>query len=236
MKAAVEVKKLSVTYPKIKQAVVSDVSFSLPKGKILMIVGPNGSGKSTLVKAILGLVESRGQVQVFGHKVEQEYHQIGYLPQNFSFDTSFPITVEEFLNISLAECSCEECLRDPKNSIKKALTQVGAQKLLSSMMSELSGGQMQRVLLAKSIVHSPKLLILDEPEAGIDHAGEESIFSLVSQMVKESHMTAILVSHDLDYVKKYADLVLVINKKIISYGPVGSALSSQVIKKIYPHE
>ena len=236
MKIAVEVKNLSVKYPKIKQTVISDISFELPKGKMLLVVGPNGSGKSTLIKAILDLVDSKGVVKIFGNFVAKEYHQIGYLPQSFDFDRSFPITVEEFLNISLAECNCEACLKDPLNSIKKALTQVGALKVLHFMMSELSGGQLQRVLLAKSIVHSPRLLILDEPEAGIDVSGEESFFSLVSHMVKEKNITAILVSHDLDYVKKYADLVLVINKKLISYGPVNTALSQKIIKQLYPNE
>ncbi len=236
MKTVVSVKNLTVKYPKINYDAIKDINFELPKGKILMVIGPNGSGKSTLIKAILGLIESEGSVQVFGNRVEKEYHQIGYLPQNFNFDRSFPITVEEFLKISLAECSCEECLSNPKKSIVKALSQVGAKNILNSMLSEISGGQLQRVLLAKSIIHSPKLLILDEPEAGIDTSGEISFFNLISKMVKEKDMTAILVSHELDYVKKYADLVLVINKKVLAFGPVDKVLRKTTISKLYGNE
>jgi len=152
---AIFVENLSVRYG--EHAVVDSVSFSIESGKIAAIVGPNGSGKTTLMKAILGLVPSRGEIIVLGQHLHDVRSRVGYVPQRFTFDRDFPITVEEFLNLARSS----KCA---SSRITTVVKEVGLTPLiLHKHLGNLSGGQLQRILIAQAILHDPAILFLDEP-------------------------------------------------------------------------
>lgn len=232
---AVTLKRVSVSYGSNHKA-IDNLTFNIPKSAITCIIGPNGSGKSTLIKAILGLTDYSGKIEVFGKPVKDYYHHIGYLPQRFSFDRTIPITVYELLLLTLNNCDCVNSESNDKQKIEAALNSVGVAQIINEPLSNLSGGQLQRVLLAKAIVHNPKLIILDEPESGVDKEGEHLIYGLLKKMVKEQKISVIMVSHDLDYANQYSDYVVAINSKLVAVGQTTKTLTKKIIDQLYSHE
>lgn len=231
IKEALTISNLTVIYPMRSDPAIEDVFFTIAPGTITMLIGPNGSGKSTVMKAILDLVPFSGEIRVFGKHVQDAYHEIGYVPQRFSFDEQFPITVDEFLNISVSQyISDNGKLRE---SINRALDEVGALGLRTQKLSSLSGGQIQRVILARAIAHRPKLLLLDEPESGIDVGGEQTFYDLVQRLVEEDGMAALVASHELDIVYTYANQVICINKRMFCSGVPREVLNQDMFSNLY---
>lgn len=228
MNAALEVNNLTIRYPEFTHAAVEAVSFFVEEGTITALVGPNGSGKTTLIRAILGLVNYSGEIRVLGKPVKNVYKNIGYVPQRFAFDQTFPITSYEFIDLAIAE-------DDPKNETKitKALKRVDAQDLTHKKLSKLSGGQLQRVLLARALVNKPKLLLLDEPETGVDVAGEQTFYDLLEKLVKKDKVTALMSSHELDIVYTYASQVVCMNKKMLCVGKPRDVLDKDTFVELY---
>lgn len=193
-----EVKNLTVRYG--AHLVIDKVSFSVEKGEIVSIVGPNGSGKSTLVKALLGLIPSTGEVLFEGKEMKKGAELASYVPQRFVFDTTFPITVKEFLSlthIDLHQAEQQELLKD-----------LHVHELFHKRLGELSGGQLQRVLIVQALLSCPKMLILDEPTTGIDVAGIKSFYEIIQHLNKEHHMTIVLISHETDVVHALSSKVV----------------------------
>ena len=208
---------------------VEDVSFSLEEGQIAILIGPNGSGKSTVLKAILGLVPFSGEVRVFGAPAAEGRRQIGYVPQRVAFDLTMPLTVEEAVRMPLLGDrgpAAEEALRHFTETL-------GIADRLDKPLGTLSGGQLKRALIARAMVTRPRLLLLDEPEAGIDVGGEQTLYELLQRLVTHHRLTALVCSHELEIVFRYADQVLCLNRRLQCTGPPAEVLTAEALAHLY---
>lgn len=188
--------------------ILSRVDFTIAAGEIVTLIGPNGSGKTSLLKALLGLVPAKGVI------ARKPGLRIGYVPQNFPRDRSLPITVGRFLRLFA-----------PPAAVDTALGRVGIGELRARQLSALSGGELARVLLARAIATKPQLLILDEPLAGVDVAGEAALYHLIAELRGEIGCGVLLVSHDLHVVMAQADRVICLNGHVCCEGK-----AEQVVK------
>ena len=205
--------------------VFRDVSFSVDPGEIIAIIGPNGSGKTTLIKSILGLItKDKGEVLVYGKPLSVSLNQIGYLPQSLQFDRSLPITVREFLELSLI---------NKKNSqaVEEKLMEVDMRDKSEAMLGTLSGGQLQRVMIARAILNDPKILFLDEPVTGIDIEAEKNFYQLIEHLNKKHGMTVIFISHELELVYDFASQVVCLNKSLVCNGVPRKVLTPELLEK-----
>lgn len=226
--AAIAVNHVTVAYG--NNVVLRDVSFAVSQGEVAALIGPNGSGKTSLMKAILGLHPSSGTIQVFGKHLHAVRDMIGYVPQRLDFDREFPITVREFMDLARhAHC--------PVTRIEAKIKEVGLpEQVLEQRLGSLSGGQLQRVLIAQAILNEPAILFLDEPAAGIDIAGEATLTEIIEHLNKEHGTTILLVSHDIGMVSDLVDNVICVNKKLLCYGPPKSALTLRKIGELFGDE
>ncbi len=184
--------------------VLSGVSLAVNPGEIVTILGPNGSGKSTLLRALLGIVPlSAGQVS------RAPDLRLGYVPQKLSVDRSMPMTVRRFLSLPLRVSDAEATA---------ALARVGLPDVEQRQMAALSGGQFQRVLLARALLVRPQLLILDEPTQGLDQPGEAAFYRLIEEVRRETGAAVLMVSHDLHVVMAASDRVICLNGHICCEG------------------
>jgi ABC-type Mn2+/Zn2+ transport system ATPase subunit len=218
---------------------LENITFTIDEGEIVAIIGPNGAGKTTLIKAILGLMPyDTGSVSVFGRpfKSNDSHVRIGYVPQRLEFDRTFPITVHELLTFTIPPFYTSPLIKNTEEEEKRIyshLAVVGAQDLIERKVGSLSGGELQRVMLAKAIVNDPTILFLDEPASGVDIEGQERFHDLVRRLNKEQGMTVILISHDLHIVYRFADNVLCMNRRLVCSGEPSKALTDEVIKSVY---
>lgn len=211
--------------------VLKSLDFSVQKGDVLAIVGPNGAGKSVLFRALLGLVPHSGRIEW------AKDLKVSYVPQKFSIDRELPLSVEEFLKFK----------KKNVNEIVDTLNSLGImaarhqhhseyhlqEHILKQRLGWLSGGQLQRVLIAWALLDNPDVLLFDEPTAGIDLGGEETIYNLLKKLHDERALTILLISHDLNIVYKYANSVLCINKEMICHGTPASVLDPASLLKLY---
>jgi len=225
-KNAVQIKGCTVSYG--DNTVVENVTFDVERGTVAAIIGPNGSGKTTLLKAMLGLVESdSGSVKIFGADINEMRDRIGYVPQRLEFDLDFPITVEEFMDLARHH----HC---PKSRIAEMLDEVGLKPHIAKrQLGRLSGGQLQRVLIAQALLNEPWLLILDEPSTGIDIVGEEAFLNIVRHLKEEHKTTILMVSHELAVVSKLVDNVICLNREMLCYGTPKAALTAETISRVF---
>ncbi len=207
---------------------VEDAHFQIPEGSIAALIGPNGSGKTTLMKAILGLIPLRsGDVFLFGKHAHQVRHLAGYVPQRFSFDGSFPITVREFLRLGQSRGCSPSVLREK-------IQEVGLTPLvLERRLGTLSGGQLQRVLIAQAILNNPSILFLDEPSTGIDVSGEALLHDVIQHLNREHGTTVFMVSHDLAMVSDMVDTVVCINRRILCAGAPREVLTHRTLAELF---
>jgi ABC-type Mn2+/Zn2+ transport system ATPase subunit len=215
--AYLEVKNVSFSYQ--QHLVLEDISFTLNKGSVSVIVGPNGAGKSTLLQVIMGLYKAdKGEVKIDGQKPNSLKHKIAYVPQKFNFDANTPVTVFEFM--SLEKCSYS---KHRPVYISKFLNQVGLKNIEKKKLGELSGGQMQRAMIARALLHEKDLLIFDEPASGIDISGEKTIYQLIKEISIKNKATCLIVAHHLDQVAQYADNLICLNKKMTCFQEIDSS-------------
>ncbi|MGX9311541.1 zinc ABC transporter ATP-binding protein ZnuC [Pantoea ananatis] len=202
MPSLVTLENVSISFD--QRQVLSGVSLELHPGKILTLLGPNGAGKSTLVRMVLGLLTpSSGRVS------RSAGLRIGYVPQKLHIDPTLPVTVERFMRLS----------RGARNQdILPALKRVQAGHLLTSPLQKLSGGETQRVLLARALLNQPQLLVLDEPTQGVDVNGQVALYDLINQLQHELNCAVLMVSHDLHLVMAKTDEVLCLNHHICCSG------------------
>ncbi|ASN14973.1 zinc transport system ATP-binding protein [Pantoea sp. PA1] len=202
MPSLVTLENVSISFD--QRQVLSGVSLELHPGKILTLLGPNGAGKSTLVRVVLGLLApSSGRVS------RSAGLRIGYVPQKLHIDPTLPVTVERFMRLS----------RGARNQdILPALKRVQAGHLLTSPLQKLSGGETQRVLLARALLNQPQLLVLDEPTQGVDVNGQVALYDLINQLRHELNCAVLMVSHDLHLVMAKTDEVLCLNHHICCSG------------------
>ena len=214
--------------------IFQDVNFTLNCGELTALIGPNGAGKSTLLKSILGEVEHKGKLNYFDAKGEHLKPVIGYVPQTLKFDATSPTSVLDLFMACLTWKPVwlfpEKIFRD---RVTKNLRRVKAEHLIDRRLGALSGGELQRILLALALDPLPDLLLLDEPVSGVDAAGMEIFYELAAKLCAEEDMAILLISHDLEQVKKYADQVILLNKKILKIGTAEEVFQSQEMKKIF---
>ncbi len=182
------------------------VDLDLWPSEIVTLIGPNGAGKTTLVKALLGLEALDG-----GTVFKSQGLVTGYVPQKFTLDPALPLTVERFLAVGLTQLASTE-------KIAATLKEVGALHVLSSQLHQISGGELQRVLLARALLRAPQILILDEPAQGVDLAGEVELYDLISSLSERYRMSVLLVSHDLHTVMARSNRVICLNRHVCCSG------------------
>ena len=197
--------------------ILDRVSFAADKGDYIGLVGPNGSGKTTLIRNILGLVSpGEGKVALFGKdlSVFKEWGRIGYLPQKMnSFNLFFPATVREIVGLGLGS----KTMDSREEAVGKAMDLVDVGGISGRLVGELSGGQLQRVFLARALVSEPELLILDEPTSAIDPETREKFFTVLQDLNREKVMTVLLITHDVGTIGKYARKLLYLDRRVIFY-------------------
>ncbi len=220
------VKNLTVKYG--HHLILDNLSFTILEKSITAIIGPNGSGKTTLLKAMLDLIPFQGTVRILGTSLRQARSDIGYVPQRFSFDTSFPITVTEYLTLAQKKKN--------QSAIDTQLEEVDMRDRSQQLLGELSGGQLQRVLVAKALLNQPRILFLDEPAAGIDIGGERNFYELIQHLNQTHGVTILVVSHEIDIVYKYATQVLCLNKRMLCMGKPREILTSDTLRQLYGQE
>ena len=232
---AVEVRDLRVSFG--NTPVLRGVNMRVPQGQIVALIGPNGSGKTTLLRCLLGLQKfSEGEVKIFGERdVKKVLRRIGYVPQRLALERSFILSVREFLALRLRETRhwFFHSHKQLDALIRPALAQIGVENLLDRPIAQLSGGQLQRVLIAFALLRKPELLLLDEPTAGVDMPGEETFYDLIASVQRQHKLTVILVSHDLSMVYSHASRVYALNGVICCEGPPEQVMNAESLKQAY---
>ncbi|MBL8608402.1 MAG: metal ABC transporter ATP-binding protein [Myxococcales bacterium] len=212
-----DVKGLSVRFG--ARSVVEDVTFHVPVGEFLCLCGPNGAGKSTLLKAILGLVQpSAGTIRISDLPAEEGRKKIGYVPQRKSFDRDFPATPLEVIAANLRGKWPLRIRAHEREIAMAMLEKTGAVKLANAQMRDLSGGETQRVFLARALATKPDLLVLDEPTAGVDVGGRASIIDLMAEISASETIAAVLVTHNLQAIARCAERVLYLERTVKAWG------------------
>lgn len=218
-----------------KDTILEHVNLHIHCGNLTTIIGKNGAGKSTLVKAILGEVPHTGTI-AFRDISNNEFQdlQIGYVPQHLNIAKNTPTSVYDlFAGFVSKSPICFIKSKKTYQIIKEQLEVFEVGELIDKPVCDLSGGQLQRVLLSIATYPIPNLLILDEPVSGIDHNGMELFYKNINYLKKNYDLSIILISHDLDYVEKYADKVILLDKTIIKEGTPKEVFSSQPFKEVF---
>ena len=224
MHSLLSVKDLSVRFN--GQAVLGGLSFEVEKGDLVAIIGPNGAGKTVLFRALLGLLPYEGEV------VWPKNIKIGYVPQKLFIDRDLPLTVMEFLKLKGA---VDEEIYESLQSVGflKDHDQHADHHLLHAKVGQISGGELQRLLIAYALINHPDILLFDEPTAGVDIGGEETIYSLLEKLHREHNLTIMIITHDLNVIYRYAKKVLCLNKEKVCYGSPKEALTPKTLEELY---
>ena len=212
-----------------KKALFEDVNIKFTEGNCYGLIGANGAGKSTLLKSILGEVEHTGKIEFIDMKENRKKKiKIGYVPQHLNIERDMPTTVYDMF-ISYSSNKPVWLFKDKQlyKKVRENLRLFGAEKLIDKRVGNLSGGELQRVLLAIATTPVPNLLILDEPVSGIDRNGTKAFYEILTSLKKDYDMSIILVSHDLDLVKKFADRVVLLDKEVILNGTAEEVYKSK---------
>ena len=232
-KQVIEVEDITVAYQHKKA--IEHVSVSIEPGIITGIIGPNGAGKSTFLKAVIGLIKTEnGKVSVGGQSLDTIRKRIAYVEQRSAIDLTFPIKVDEtvllgtFPNLGL--------FRRPKKAQKEkvieSLKQVKMEEFAKRQIGNLSGGQLQRVFIARALAQEADIIFLDEPFVGIDMVSEKLIVDLLKEL-RDAGKTIVIVHHDLHKTREYFDNLIVLNKKLIAQGSVNQTFTTETIQAAY---
>jgi zinc transport system ATP-binding protein len=218
--ALVSARKLA--FERHGRAILHDIDIDVALREIVTIIGPNGAGKTTLVRLLLGL-----ETPTAGDLARASDLIVGYVPQRFDLDRAIPMTVLRFLLLARPV---------DRQTITTVLDEVGAPDLIERQVAELSGGELQRVLIARALLRSPNLLVLDEPVRGVDHQGAGDLYALISRLRAERGMSVLMVSHDLHVVMAQSDRVVCINQHVCCSGvPEAVAEHPEYARLFGPH-
>jgi zinc transport system ATP-binding protein len=221
MENAVELNGVWVQYN--SAPALEDITVSIKKNEFVSVIGPNGGGKTTFLRVILGLIPpQKGEVRVLGPPPHPGSLSVGYLPQYISFDRSFPISIFDVVLMGRYSRPLTGYSDRDKDMVKESLTTVGMLDSVHRQIGTLSGGELQRVFLARALVKTPQLLLLDEPTTSIDPEMRASFYDLLSELKKQ--MTIILVTHDVSVVSAYVDSVACLNRKLFYHGTTEGVL------------
>ena len=221
------------------RAVLADASFSIEPGEFIGVLGPNGAGKTTLMRAILGLLPpSAGSLRVFGRTPECGDHTIGYLPQLRTVLPDLRIRGLDFIGSALhgERWGVPSLTRKDRSMIEETLDEVGALELAQRPLSEMSGGERQRLLLAQSLMGAPKLLLLDEPLISLDHRHQQVVIDVVRKVCRERKITVLFSAHELNQLLGAIDRVLYLGNGQAVLGTVEEVVTAPVLSKLYGTE
>ncbi|HRF56531.1 MAG TPA: metal ABC transporter ATP-binding protein [Campylobacterales bacterium] len=219
--------------------VLQNINFVVKRGDYVAVIGPNGGGKSTLMRLLLGLLKpTSGEIRLFNKPQKKlcEHRQIGYVPQRAAqMDLNFPITVEEVVRLGVAHKSSlfyKESVED-REHIGRMMEQMGVVELKKRRISELSGGQRQRVMIARALVGRPKVLILDEPNTGVDAHSQRKFYDLLKKLNQDEKITILFVTHDLGVIAEDVNSALCVNQTLLSNYNPHELLNCSEISKLY---
>ncbi|MGT2650754.1 metal ABC transporter ATP-binding protein [Streptococcus troglodytae] len=226
------IKNLSVSYR--DHLALENISLEIPDATITGIIGPNGAGKSTLFKGILDMIDHEGTSFIDGKMLSQNLGSISYVEQKADIDYNFPIKVKECVSLGLFSKvkPLSTLKKQDWQCVQEALSQVDLAGYANRQISQLSGGQFQRMLLARCLVQDADYIFLDEPFVGIDIISEEMIVELLQRLKKEGK-TILIIHHDLSKVKAYFDHVLLLNKKALAFGQTETVFTQENLTKTY---
>ncbi|KTD86371.1 manganese ABC transporter ATP-binding protein [Paenibacillus etheri] len=229
----IEIRNLNVDY--FGNSALENVNIDIPFGYTIGIIGPNGAGKSTFIKSLLEVIKKRsGTVMVEGRDISEYKRKIAYVPQKNDIDLTFPITVKDtvltgtYPNLKIFQRPGKK----ERQSVEECMTMVDISDLANKQISNLSGGQLQRVFIARALAQKADVFFLDEPFVGIDLVSEKIIVKLLKQL-REEGKTILIVHHDLHEVEEYFDKVIILNKKLIAFGDVKDTFTADNILNAY---
>lgn len=226
----------NVCVKKDENVLLDHINLHLHCNQITAIIGPNGAGKTTLFKSILGEIPYTGSIHYATHKEGSKKFApiIGYVPQYLNFDNATPISVLDLF----AACMQKKPVWLPinqgfKEKVKTALSEVELEYALDRKIGALSGGELQRVLLALALMPMPDLLLLDEPVSGVDNNGKKLFYETVIALKKRHHMAIVIITHDLQLLEAFSDHVVLLHKKILCEGTPKEVLENKQTKQIF---
>jgi manganese/zinc/iron transport system ATP- binding protein len=229
----IQVSDLTVAYQ--RKPVLWEISLDIPAGSLAGLVGPNGAGKSTLIKAMMGLVPKvSGEILLDAKTMENQRARVAYVPQRESVDWDFPASVLDVVLMGMYRKIgwFLPIRREHRHQAMLALEKVGIAELASRQISQLSGGQQQRTFLARALVQSADIFLMDEPFAAVDAATEQSIIQVLRSLQSEGK-TIIVVHHDLHTVPEYFDFLVLLNVRAVAWGPMQSTFTPENLRKTY---
>ncbi len=219
-KTILEVENLSFSYGNDQNFVLNDISFKLKKGETLGILGPNGGGKSTLMKLMAGIIVPSSGTLKYNIEINND---LSFLPQSSDLNTTFPMTVIDFLKLTP---------NTTREKYVEALTMTGIEHKKKYLLQNLSGGELQRVLIARSILEKPKLLLLDEPTKGLDGQGIDLLLCVLKNLKEKTGTAIVLIDHNINEVVKFCDKILCLNKTFHWHNH-SELLTKTVLEDIY---
>ena len=203
------------------QVVLANLSFTVRRGEVWTILGPNGAGKTVLLRTLLGAVPYRGSI------TWKQGVRIGYVPQRLPYIKNIPLSVAEFFALK----------RNPKSGVGELLDAVGlGAEAAKRRIGDFSSGQFQRILIAWALANDPDVLLFDEPTAGVDIGGEETVYAFLSRLQRERNLTMLIVTHDLAMVHRLSSMVLCLNRQAVCTGPPLAALTPENLQRLFGRE
>ena len=233
MNSLITIKNVGVSYA-MQPHVLKDCNATIEGPTITGIIGPNGAGKSTLLKAILGLIQSSGEILIDGEPAKKVLQKIAYVEQKSHIDFTFPITIRECVALgrTVKKKPLQRLTKEDWEKVDAAIEEVGLTDLASRQIGALSGGQFQRVLLARCMVQEAQYIFLDEPFVGIDMLSEKVIMTVIRKW-KEEGKTILMVNHDLSKVKEYFDQVILVKHAIVASGKTEDVFVTKYLDDVY---
>lgn len=235
MTCAVRATEISVRFGEYQA--LDNVSLCLDEGAFLAIIGPNGAGKSTLLNVLLGIrAPDKGVVSLFdAPPTVFPGPLLGYVPQVKTIDRSFPARAVELVVTGLRRGWPWRVKRSERELALRAMQQVGVAQVADRPLARLSGGELQRVFLARVLVRRPKLLVLDEPAAGMDVSGEAEMYHILDHYRRETGATVLMITHDWEGARFHATHVLLLNRKVIGFGPPSEVVQEENLLRVFGH-
>ena len=229
----ITIKNVGVSYA-MQPHVLKDCNATIEGPTVTGIIGPNGAGKSTLLKAILGLIPSTGEILIDGEPARKALNNIAYVEQKSQIDFTFPITIRECVALgrTIKKKPMQRLTKEDWKKVDAAIEEVGLTDLATRQIGALSGGQFQRVLLARCMVQEAQYIFLDEPFVGIDMLSEKVIMTIIRKW-KEEGKTILMVNHDLSKVKEYFDQVVLVKHSIVASGKTEDVFVTKYLDDVY---